>query len=184
MPISAKTLKGSVSLDWDGLSQTEITQDIENVRGIVFSKELSDFDKQEFKNQIKPHKKDKNKVENYMLASSGGGELSDKIIVPFFYKKYLYAYGIIYKNDLKTCYYYNAFGGLYQIEYLEKDYGTFPVVSYQYNKKGALSAAVYNISDVDQYMYKTDKKFAGRWYKENYYNGSGKVIMTRTLPEK
>ena len=151
--VLAKTLKGGVSLSWDNLTQTEITQDIENVRGIIFNdKEISDKDRKELKAELKPFKKDKKLVENYMFASSGGGELSDKIIVPFFYKKYLYAYGIIYKNDLRTCYYYTALGGLRYVEYFEKDYGNYPVVSYQYQKNGEFKAAVYNISEVDQYM--------------------------------
>ena len=184
VPVYAKTLKGTISLDWDGLSQTEITQDINDKRDITFSKELSISDKKEFKNRIKQYKKDSNRKDNYKFANSGGGELSDRIVVPFFYKKYLYAYGIIYKDNLRTCYYYNAFGGLFNVEYFEKDYGIFPVISYQYKPNGNFMAAVYNITDIDQYMYNQDKNFIGRWYKENYYNGSGKITMTRTLPEK
>ena len=183
--VLAKTLKGGVSLSWDNLTQTEITQDIENVRGIIFGGgEIADKNKKELKNELKSYKKDKSRVENYMFASSGGGELSDRIVVPFYYKKYLYAYGIIYKKDLKTCYYYTALGGLFTVEYFEKDYGNYPVISYQYKKNGSFIAAVYNISDVDQYMYEKNSKFIGRWLDENYYNEQGKVIMTRTLPKK
>ena len=184
-PIYAKTLKGAVSLNWDNLTQTEITEDINNVRNQIFDgKEISNKNKKEFKNTINPFKKDTERETNLLLASSGGGELSDRIVVPFFYKKYLYAYGIIYKNDLKTCYYYNALGGLFSIEYFEKDYGEFPVTSYQYKTNGVLAAAVHNISEVDQYMYRADSSFIGRWLGENYYDGHGKVVMTRTLPQK
>ena len=185
LPADAKTLKGGVSLSWDNLTQTEITRDIEKVRELIFGGgEIANKDKKELKAELQEYKKDKNRVENYMFASSGGGELSDKIVVPFFYKKYLYAYGIIYKNDLKTCYYYTALGGLYYVEYFEKDYGNYPVVSHQYKKNGSFNAAVYNISDVDQYMYKKNSKFIGRWLNENYYDEHGKVVMTRTLPKK
>ncbi|MCR4880593.1 MAG: hypothetical protein K6A44_01390 [bacterium] len=185
VPVSAKTLKATVSLSWDNLTQTEITQDIDAVRAKIFDgKDIQDKDKKEFKNEVKPYKKDRAYKENYLFAESGGGEVSDKIVVPFFYKKYIYAYGIIYKNDLKTCYYYTALGRLFTVEKFEKNYGEFPVTSYQYKTNGVLLAVVYNISDVDQYMYSKDSSFVGRWYKENYYNGNGKVVMTRTLPEK
>lgn len=185
LPISAKTLKGGVSLAWDNLTQTEITEDINNVRRLIFDgKEISDKDKKEFKKIISPFRKDADRKTNLSIAAAGGGELSDKIVVPFYWKKYLLAYGIIYKKDLKTCYYYSALGGLFSIEYLEKDYGEFPVTSYQYKTSGVLTAVVYNISEVDQYMYKPDKTFTGRWFEENYYNGRGKITMTRTLPQK
>ena len=93
MPVCAKTLKGVVSLSWDNLTQTEITNDIENIREKIFGeKELVVRDKKEYKNEIKQYRKDKNIKENYIYANSGGGELSDRIVVPFFYKKYLYAY--------------------------------------------------------------------------------------------
>ncbi len=185
LPVSAKTLKGGVSLNWDNLTQTEITEDINKVRNQIFDgKEISNKDKKEFKNTIKSFKKDTDRNTNLSLAAAGGGELSDRIVVPFFYKKYLYAYGIIYKNNMKTCYYYNALGWLFTVEYFEKDYGEFPVTSYQYKANGVLISAVHNISDVDQYMYKKDGSFIGRWFEENYYNGNGRVVMTRTLPKK
>lgn len=184
-PSMSKTLKGGVSIDWDNLSQAEITQDIQDVRTKIFEgKTFSNKDKKEFKNAIKPFRKDINRKENYLYAAAGGGELSDRIVVPFYFKKYLISYGIIYKNDLKTCYYYTALGGLFAVEYFEKDYGEFPVTSYQYKTNGILAGIVHNISDVDQYMYKKDGAFIGRWFEENYYNGSGKIVMTRTLPEK
>ena len=180
----AKTLRGCISLEWDNLSQTEITEDIDNVRGKIFDNgEILNKNKKEFKRQTKPFKRDVQYKEDYLFAESGGGELSDKIVVPFYYKKYIYAYGVIYKNDLKTCYYYNALGYLFTIENFEKNYGEFPVVSYQYKTNGVVAAVVYNISDVDQYMYNSDKAFIGRWFGEKYYNGNGKVVMTRTLPK-
>ena len=185
LPVSSKTLKGGVSLAWDNLTQTEITEDINNVRRKIFDgKEISDKDKKDFKQRIKSFRKDSDRKSNLYYATAGGGELPDRIVVPFFYKKYLLAYGIIYKKDLRTCYYYNALGKLFSVEELEKDYGDFPVTSYQYKTNGTLEAVVYNISEVDQYMYKPDKTFTGRWFEENYYNGKGEVKVTRVLPQK
>lgn len=181
-PISGKTLQGGVSLSWDGLSETEILQDILDVKFLVFEgREISD--KKGFKQIIKPYKKDNNNKDNYMFALSGGGELSDKIVVPFFYKKILYAYGIIYKDDKRTCYYYNAMGSLFSVEYFDKDYGDFPVTSYKYKVGGKLNSAVYNVSENDQYIYKKNGSFVGRWHNENYYDGKGKIVLTRNLPQ-
>ena len=36
LPLSAKTLKGGVSINWDNLTQTEITEDINKVRSQIF----------------------------------------------------------------------------------------------------------------------------------------------------
>ena len=98
-------------------------------------------------------------------------------------KKLLYGYGVVYKNDLTHCYYYNALGRLFVVEKFNKNYNEYPVVSYQYDKKGKLKTAVYALGAFDEYVYNPKGIFLGRWYKENYYNSRGNIVITRILPE-
>ena len=181
---AAEAVKGEVSFNWDKLSQTERDNDILAVKNKIFTKDVVySYDSNEFEQKYSAYKKDASYKANMLLAKLGKTDLEDRILVPFYVKKLLYGYGIIYKSDLKRCYYYTALGGLFNIEIFQNDYNKYPVVSYQYDKKGRLNSAVYSVSDIDEYMYAVNGTFVGRWYKENYYNSKGKVIMTRTLPQ-
>lgn len=184
-PAFSEPLQGSVAFNWDKLTQTERDEDIQATASKVFTKDIVlEYDKDKFESDIKDFKRDKNFKDNILYAKQGITNIEDRILVPFFYKNILYAYGIIYRKDLKTCYYYTAMGGLFVVEKFAKKYNDFPVNSYQYTKTGILKSAVYNVDDFDQYMYTSSAAFVGRWYRENYYNARGKVIMTRTLPPK
>ncbi len=180
----AETLKGSTEFIWDKLTQTERDADISQIMSKVVTEDIVlNYDKTEFQNKYEEFKKDKNNKINYISVKLGKNNFTDRIIVPFYAKKILYGYGIIYKNDLKTCYYYTAMGGLFSVELFEKDYNDYPVASYQYDKKGRLTSAVYSLSQNDEYMFTPGGIFLGRWYGENYYTSKGKVMMTRHLPE-
>ena len=45
-------------------------------------------------------KADNTYKENVIAAKLGFTDQEDKILVPFYVKKYLYGYGVIHKNDL------------------------------------------------------------------------------------
>lgn len=182
--VIAETLEGKVDFTWDKLTQTERNNDILNIKEKIFTDNIIyAYEKEAFQKEISEIKKDSNYKMNIIAAKIGKTNLSDRIIVPFYAKKLLYGYGLIFRKDLKRCYYYNALGGLFVIENFEKNYNDYPVASYQYNTKGKLTSVVYSLSEVDEYMYSADGIFLGRWYKENYYNYKGKVMMTRVMPE-
>lgn len=184
MPAGAETLQGEISFTWDKLSQSERDDDIANIKDKIFLNKINfEYDKKEFKKSYKKFFKDKNYKENMFHAGNGKSDLGDRIVVPFYFKKILYGYGLIYKNDLKHCYYYSALGGLFIVEIFEKDYNDYPVVSYHYNKSGKMVGTVYAKSSADDYIYAPDGRFIGRWYKENFYGKEGNVKMTRILPE-
>lgn len=181
---AANTIKGEVSFNWDKLTQTERDNDILAVKNKVFTENvIYSYDSAEFEKKYALYKKDASYKANMVLAKLGKNDLDDRVLVPFYLKKLLYGYGIIYKSDLKHCYYYSALGGLFIVEIFQHDYNKYPVISYQYDKKGRLTSAVYSVSDIDEYVYALNGTFLGRWYKENYYNANGKVIMTRVLPK-
>lgn len=182
--LATEKIEGSTSFTWDKLTQTERDTDIQTIRKKIFTGNVVySYDKDVFEKKYADFKKDYNYKENMIYAKIGFNNLEDRIIVPFYWKKLLYGYGIIYKKDLKHCYYYTALGSLFTIEIFERSYDKYPVVSYQYNKKGRLTSGVYSLSDFDEYMYNPSGIFLGRWYKENYYNAKGKIVMSRILPE-
>jgi len=84
------------------------------------------------------------------------------------------------KNYIETIYYYDAMGNLRWIDSFSDNYPSFPYSSCQYNMSGKLVAGYYYLSDFDQYVFDENKKFKGRWYKENLYNKRAKVVMKRS----
>lgn len=181
-PLMAETIEGQVNFTWDKLSQTERNLDIAQIKEKIFTENIVyEYDKEVFKKELVDYKKDSNYKMNIIAAKLGKTNLLNRVIVPFYAKKILYGYGVIQKSDLKRCYYYTALGGLFIVEIFEKNYNDYPVVSYQYDTKGRLTSVVYSLSEFDEYMYSADGIFLGRWYKENYYNFKGKVMMTRVL---
>ena len=182
--LSAETLSAGISFTWDKITQEERDNNIVEVRQKVITDDiLLNFDKDVFEEKYANFKKDNTYKENVIAAKLGFTDQEDKILVPFYVKKYLYGYGVIYKNDLTHCYYYNALGRLFVVEKFDKNYNEYPVVSYQYDKKGKLKAAVYAQDEYDEYVYNPKGIFLGRWYKEHYYNSRGNIVITRILPE-
>lgn len=172
----AETLQGGVEFDWVNLSQKARNELVEEYKNIVIDAQGLNFEK----DIVKPHLKDPQNFETAGKIKAGVEEDENKIMAGFYKGGFLLAYGIIEKNNLRNAYYYDVMGNLRYVDYLEKDYGEYPYVSYQYNQKGKLVSKVYNLNKYDQFMYAPDGDFLGRWYQNKLYNKSGKVTMGRS----
>ena len=177
----AKPIEASITFDWISKTQLQRDENIKQIQGILFNdKTVLKYNKKAFKEQYKDFIKNKNFATDYEEIINGKREDAEKYYCGFFWQKLLVAYGIQYKNDLKHVYYYDAMGGLKWIDIFSPDYPNFPYWSYQYFLNGELAAAYYYVSREDQYVFDANKKFRGRWYKENMYNRKAKVVMTRS----
>lgn len=177
----AKPLECGVSFDWISKTQIQRDENIKEIQNILFGeKVLPKYSKKEFEKQYEAFWKNDNYLKDYDEVSSGKKEDADKNYCGFYMAKLLVAYGIQYKKNMKNVYYYDAMGALRWIDVFSENYPNFPYWSYQYYRNGKLVAAYYYVSDSDQYIFDENKKFKGRWYKENMYNKNAKVILTRT----
>jgi len=177
----SKPLEIGITFDWISKTQLQRDENIEQIQNVLFGDDVvSKYNKKEFRAQNSEFAKDNNFLKDYEEISAGKKEDADKYYCGFYWNKLLVAYGIQYKKNMKSIYYYDAMGNLRWVDAFSANYPKFPYYSYQYKTSGELVAAYYYVSDFDQYVYNPDKKFQGRWYKENLYNKKAKIIMTRS----
>lgn len=177
----SQPLQCEVTFDWISKTQLQRDQNIKDIQNVLFSDAIvTKYKKKEFKSMYSEHLKNKNYLKDYEEISSGKKEDDEKNYCGFYAGKLLIAYGIQYKNNLKNIYYYDAMGGLRWVDVFSGNYPKFPYWSYQYYRNGDMVAAYYYVSEYDQYVFDSNKKFKGRWYKDKLYNRNAKVIMTRT----
>lgn len=178
---NSKPLEAGVTFDWISKTQLQRDENIKQIQDILFNdKAVIKYPKKEFKEKYTSFLIDNDHLKNYEDISNGKKEDSDKNYCGFFWDKLLVAYGIQYKNNMKNIYYYDAMGHLRWVDVFSDNYPTFPYWSYQYYRSGQLVATYYYVSSCDQYIFDSNKKFKGRWYKESLYNRNAKVIMTRS----
>lgn len=176
-----KPIEGGVTFDWISKTQLQRDENINDIRDVLFSNNTTmKYTGKEFKEKFSSFLKNSNYLNDYDEIADGKKEDKDKYYCGFFWKKILFAYGVQYKNNLNNIYYYDALGNLKWIDIFSSDYPKFPYWSYQYNINGKLVAAYYYLSGYDQYVFTPDKKFKGRWYKENLYDRKAKIVMTRS----
>jgi hypothetical protein len=173
------TLKGGVTFDW-----LDITQEMRDVRigrysaMVFYDNDLPTYEKADYKQLSK----DPDRVKNYMILENGGTETRGADLCAFRIanKQFIYMYGVQYKDNPKTVYYYDALGKLKYVDLLSDNYPNYPYISRQYRVSGKLVSAIYFVSKDMQYMYEPNKEFKGIWYKDKMFDRSGKEILTRT----
>jgi len=179
----SKPIEVGISFDWISKSQMQRDENIKQIQDTLFNNVATSFPKKVFKKQYASFLRDENHWQNFEDIYKNNKTEDDKAnYCAFRYgnTSLLVMYGIQYKNDLKHIYYYDAFGKLYFVDIFSANYPNFPYDSYQYDMSGKLAAAYHYNSAYDQYAYDANKKFRGRWYRENYYNRRAKVVMTRS----
>lgn len=175
------TFELGIHFDWISKSQMQRDENIKEIQNLLFKEDtIVKYNKNEFKTKYAPFFKNKNYMNDYEDISNGKKEDTEKNYCGFYMGKLLVAYGIQYKNHMDNIYYYDALGNLRWVDVFSENYPNYPFWSYQYERNGKMVAAYYFISADDQYIYDSDKKFKGRWYKENMYNRKAKIIMKRT----
>lgn len=175
-------LTGELVFDWLDISQVKRDEAIDYYRSLLFDENtVYKYKRKVFREQYKDHLKDTKFKEHYMLVKNGVKETDTENLCGFYYKdNLLISYAIQYKDDLKTVYYYDAYGHLRYIDKFSDNYPNFPYMSKQYRANGSLVSAIYFMSHDMQYMYESDKEFKGAWYKDKMYDRHAKQVLTRT----
>ncbi|MBR2526385.1 hypothetical protein IKE67_07960 [bacterium] len=175
-------LEGSVSFDWATKTQFERDENISQIRNIIYKDNIiTKYNKNELKVQYKAFLKDKDRDKHYIEISNGKKE-NDTERLAGFYKfngKLMYMYGVQYKNDIYTTYYYDLMGNLRYIDKMSENYPNYPYYSHQYRITGELAGSIYFTSYDTQYVFKNEK-FKGVWFKDTMFDSKAKKIMTRT----
>ena len=175
-------ISGNVSFDWVSKSQLERDENIDKIKSILYSKSIiTKYPKSEFKQKYQNFLRDENYQKHYMEILSGKKENETERLAGFFKfgDRILYAYGVQYKNDIYTTYYYDALGYLRYIDKMSENYPNYPYYTHQYRVTGELAGSFYFQSYDTQYEYKNGK-FKGLWYKDTMFDARAKKIMTRT----
>ncbi len=175
-------LQGKVNFDWAEKSQFERDLQIEEIKNTIYKDEfVKKYPKKAFKSDYADFLKDKNYKSNYLTLKSGKNETKDANLSGFFSKneKILFIYGIQYKNNIYTKYYYDAMGNLRYIDTFSSNYPNYPYFTHQYRIDGSLAGSVYFKDKDTQYIFKNEK-FSGVWFKNTMFNRKAKKIMTRS----
>ncbi len=151
------TINGGIS--YSVSSAREISFD--NIQNRIDTKKYSlYFYDKNYKSNIKARYKNKNKFANRYLTFFSDG-----------------CYGIIYKRDKNTGYYYSGKGVL---EYIEISYSKeFPKKFVKYNLDGNIDSVSLWVSSKEQFIFNKDKSLQAHWVNENKYNSKGELIDKR-----
>ncbi len=175
-------LNGNVSFDWATKSQFERDQNIADIKDKIYQNNIVEkYSKKDFREQYRDFLKDKDREKHYIEISEGLKENPTERLAGFYAKgdKYIYMYGIEYKNDISTIYYYDMLGNLRYIDKMSENYPNYPYYTLQYRVNGTLAGVVYFTSKDTQYVYKNGN-FKGVWFNDTMFNSKAKKIMTRT----
>ena len=175
-------LNGNVSFDWATKSQLERDENIAQIKKLIYKDDLvTKYPKKDFRAQHAEFLKDKDRDRHYIEISEGIKENQNERLAGFYFKgeKIMYMYGIQYKNDKNTIYYYDMFGNLRYVDKFSENYPNFPYYTLKYKANGELTSTSYFTAENVQYMYKNGK-FIGIWFNDTMFNSKAKKIMTRT----
>jgi len=175
-------LNGNVSFDWATKTQFERDKNISSIKSIIYKDDIvKKYPTKEFKTQYKNFLKDENYKKHYEEILAGKKEDSEARLAGFFMSndRILYMYGLQYKNDIYTTYYYDALGNLRYIDKMSENYPNYPYYSHQYRINGKLAGSIYFTAYDTQYVFKNGE-FKGVWFKDTMFNSKAKKIMTRT----
>ncbi len=178
---NVKPIEAGITFDWDSKTQFQRDENIKEIQNILFNdKTIMRYSRKDFREKYADFWRNENYIKDYEEILNGKKEDKDKFYCGFYVGKLLIAYGIQYKNNMENIYYYDAMGHLRWVDIFSQNYPKFPYLAYQYYRNGKMAAAYYYLSNADQYIFNSNKKFKGRWYKENMYNKKAKIIMTRS----
>ncbi len=175
-------ITGGVSFDWTTKTQLERDENIEKVKNIIYNTNIiKKYPKNALRNEYKDYLKDKDLKKHYLEITNGKKQNETERLAGFYTNgdKLLYMYGIQYKNDIYTTYYYDMMGNLRYIDKMSENYPNFPYYSHQYRIDGKLAGSIYFSAYDTQYVFK-NAKFKGLWFKDTMFNSKAKKIMTRT----
>lgn len=118
---------------------------------------------------------DRNNLENKTTLLKGITEIKDRTLAYFSDG----SYGVMYKDNPTSVFYYNSNGILTHNEI--KDSLTYPYKTYKYNTYGKLVNITLRISEDETFIFKPSGEMIAHWKKENCYDENNNIIMTRKI---
>ena len=86
-------------------------------------------------------------------------------------------YGVIYKNDVKTGFYYSNSGYLEYIEFTIGANNIYPVLKKRYDRNGNFDSVAFFTSRTETYIYDKYQKLDSHWVDDNCFDENGRVIL-------
>jgi len=146
-----------------------VSYNLNTARQISFSNIQYKIDVSKYRNYFY----DKNKEQNLKAKLRKKNKLKNRYLT-FFSDG---TYGVIYKNNTSTGYYYNSNG---KLKYIEISYSSsFPKKFVKYDNKGNIDSVSLWISSKEQFVFSKDKVLQAHWINENKYNENGELIDIR-----
>ena len=159
VPVSAKIITGGVEVS------------VNQAREELFSDSTP---RPDFK-MINKHFYDSNRVENVSMLLKGQTDLKDRILAKFSDG----SYGVIYKNNLTSVFYYSFDGVL--IYHEVKDSLEYPFKTYKYSTDGKLVNTSLRVSEDEAFVFLKSGKLLAHWVGAYCYDEDDNVIMTRRI---
>ena len=114
---------------------------------------------------------------NLQNIINGNLELKDRTLA-FFSDS---TYGILYKDEPYSVYYYDADGFLIYVD--QKSSLNYPYNFYKYDTTGTLINMGVRVSKAETYIYSPDEKLIAHWVGNNAYDEKNNIIMKRRYQE-
>lgn len=130
---------------------------------------FKDVQKKIDKDLFKKYKKDKNKDENISLIEKNILNTKGRQLYPFYYKKTLIAYAIMYDEKDFWVFYYNILGNLIKVD-IQENSNKFPTRTLSYTRFGNLAGVVFSVSEDEQFIYNKNAKLIAHWIGNDLYN--------------
>lgn len=104
---------------------------------------------------------DKNKEENINSIKNKIYEIKERYLCPFYIKEIFASYAITYFDRIDNVFYYNTLGKLIKFDIITGD--VYPRKILSYSKNGNLISVTFEVSEVEQFVYKENGKLAAHW---------------------
>lgn len=126
------------------------------------------------------YKKDKNRDKNLEAIKNKIYEVDNRILCPFYVKKTLISYAVVYSDLSEYCFYYNVLGSLIKFDIINSQ--EYPRKVLGYSRYGNLISATLEADTDEQFVYDEDGKLIAHWVNnelKNKNNKSPKVLKLR-----
>lgn len=120
---------------------------------------------------------DYDNTSNLQNIINGNLELKDRTLA-FFSNS---TYGVLYKDEPYSVYYYDADGFLIYID--QKSSLNYPYNFYKYDTTGNLVNMGVRVSKNETYIYSPNEKLIAHWVGNNAYDEKNNIIMKRKYQE-
>ena len=123
---------------------------------------FKDIQKKIEKDLFRDYLKDKNYRENLNLIEKKQYIVENKrTICPFYLRKTLLSYAIVYLDEPERVYYYNILGNLVKFDIIEKK--SFPRRTFGYSRYGNIINVAFEVDGEEQFIYDKNGKLIAHW---------------------